>query len=277
MCCIFSKNTRNRNQKRTYPIRITHIGRLKSLRFVVVSLSVLITSTSGLCAANRVEIRREAREALSRLYSISPAARDLGEAAKAILIFPRIVNGSFKTGTQHGYGTLFRRGRVIDYYEAGAVSYGIPKGVTEFGWALFFMSEDALDYVRKSGGWKIGTGGSVVMQEDQERKRQVAASANGSAYQVITITPPTARILKHPSQVTHRPAMNDQQEAAPRPNDLTLDPAYRGFVPVPASSVERALTTTTLRNTVYAFAFDERRLLVGLRLQRTKITPIHPE
>jgi hypothetical protein len=31
--------------------------------------------------------------------------------------------------------------------------------------------------------------------------------------------------------------MNDQQEAAPRPGDLTLDPKYRGFVPIPNTPV----------------------------------------
>ncbi len=31
--------------------------------------------------------------------------------------------------------------------------------------------------------------------------------------------------------------MDDQQEAALRPNDLTLDPKYRGFVPIPNTPV----------------------------------------
>jgi hypothetical protein len=35
------------------------------------------------------------------------------------------------------------------------------------------------------------------------------------------------------SQVDRRDAMNDQQEAASRPKDYTLDPSYRGFIPVP--------------------------------------------
>jgi hypothetical protein len=35
------------------------------------------------------------------------------------------------------------------------------------------------------------------------------------------------------SQVSSRHTLNDQQEAAPRPNDLTLDPKYRGFIPIP--------------------------------------------
>jgi hypothetical protein len=39
--------------------------------------------------------------------------------------------------------------------------------------------------------------------------------------------------LGHPSQIEQRPALNDQQEGAPRPRDHTLDPKYRGFIPVP--------------------------------------------
>jgi hypothetical protein len=35
------------------------------------------------------------------------------------------------------------------------------------------------------------------------------------------------------SPVTYRGALNDQQEAASRPKDFTLDPKYQGFIPVP--------------------------------------------
>ena len=35
------------------------------------------------------------------------------------------------------------------------------------------------------------------------------------------------------SPVQDRRSINDQQEAAPRLNDLTLDPKYRGFIPIP--------------------------------------------
>jgi hypothetical protein len=37
----------------------------------------------------------------------------------------------------------------------------------------------------------------------------------------------------HQSPVANRGAMNDQQEAASRPKDFTLDPKYQGFIPVP--------------------------------------------
>jgi hypothetical protein len=63
-----------------------------------------------------------------------------------------------------------------------------------------------------------------------------AASAPPSD-QTVTIAPATVTIQGRPSQIRDRPALDDQQEAAPRPNDLTLDPKYRGFVPIPNTPV----------------------------------------
>jgi len=62
-------------------------------------------------------------------------------------------------------------------------------------------------------------------------------SASASGTQVVTIAPTTVTIEGRASQIKDRPAMDDQQEAAPRPNDLTLDPKYRGFVPIPNTPV----------------------------------------
>jgi hypothetical protein len=39
--------------------------------------------------------------------------------------------------------------------------------------------------------------------------------------------------IGHQSEVTYRGALNDQQEAASRPKDYTLDPKYQGFIPIP--------------------------------------------
>jgi DcaP outer membrane protein len=55
--------------------------------------------------------------------------------------------------------------------------------------------------------------------------------------QTVTIAPAAVTIESHASQVTPRGALNDNQEPAPRPNDLTLDPKYRGFVPIPNTPV----------------------------------------
>jgi len=92
-------------------------------------------------------------------------------------------------------------------------------------------------------------------QENQKQKQQQATApkkappspaegphpappstdANGNA--IVTIAPKPVTVEGHASEVTDRPAMDDQQEAAPRPNDLTLDPKYRGFIPIPNTPV----------------------------------------
>jgi hypothetical protein len=71
--------------------------------------------------------------------------------------------------------------------------------------------------------------------------------------------------------------MNDQQEVAPRPNDLTLDPTYRGFTFVPTTGMRRTPSLKPLHKGIYAFAFDRKGLIAGVDLRGTKVTPIHPE
>lgn len=130
---------------------------------VGLGLSVLLSSAPCLRAASPAEMRAEARAALSELYSTTPAARHLGESAKAILVFPKIVKAGFVVGAQRGDGTLLAHGKAIGYYRTYSASYGLQAGVQKFGYALFFMTDNDLDYLRRSGGWEIGTGPSVVI------------------------------------------------------------------------------------------------------------------
>jgi len=46
-----------------------------------------------------------------------------------------------------------------------------------------------------------------------------------------------AEIANVTSPVTERGTLKDEQQAAPRPDDLTLDPKYRGFAPIPNTKV----------------------------------------
>jgi hypothetical protein len=77
-----------------------------------------------------------------------------------------------------------------------------------------------------------------VMELEKQRAvapAPMAASTNKAG--VTVIAPETKEIVGHASPVPDRRSLNDQQEAAPRPNDLTLDPKYRGFIPVPNTPV----------------------------------------
>jgi DcaP outer membrane protein len=63
------------------------------------------------------------------------------------------------------------------------------------------------------------------------------ATGDNASDQTVTIAPTAVTIEGRASEIKDRPAMDDQQEAAPRPNDLTLDPKYRGFVPIPNTPI----------------------------------------
>ena len=47
-----------------------------------------------------------------------------------------------------------------------AASYGLQAGVQKFGYAVFFMNSRSLAYLRKRGGWELGTAPSLVIVDE---------------------------------------------------------------------------------------------------------------
>nr|WP_283938350.1 YSC84-related protein [Sphingomonas brevis] len=62
-----------------------------------------------------------------------------------------------------GEGVLFVKGKAVGYYKIGAASFGLQAGGQSFSYALFLMNDKALTYLKKSDGWAIGSGPSVVV------------------------------------------------------------------------------------------------------------------
>lgn len=114
-------------------------------------------------AASARDIAQSAASALARLYADEPKMRALGERAKAILVFPEIVKAGFLIGGQTGNGALLVHGNATGYYEISSVSFGLQAGAQAFSYALFFMTDAALQYLETSQGWSIGTGPSIVL------------------------------------------------------------------------------------------------------------------
>jgi lipid-binding SYLF domain-containing protein len=174
----------------------------------VLLLGLIAMPLRPACAASAAEITREAVAALKKLYRSNESAKLIGEQAKAVLIFPSIGKAGFIVGAQYGNGALRKGGKTVGYYNTVAASYGLQAGIQKFGYALFFMTDSALKYLDKSGGWELGTGPNVVVVD---------------------------------------------------------------------AGLAKSLTTTTLRDDVYAFIFDQKGLMAGIGLQGSKITKIHPD
>jgi lipid-binding SYLF domain-containing protein len=109
------------------------------------------------------QINQQVDHALHMLYASQPRARELSRRARAILVFPKIIKAGLVIGAQGGDGALRVGGRTVGYYNIGAASVGLQAGAQTFGYALFFMNDAALKYLRESHGWSIGSGPSVVV------------------------------------------------------------------------------------------------------------------
>jgi lipid-binding SYLF domain-containing protein len=189
---------RKENDVRIYPC--TRVA-IFSLAMAVLSLTVPCPAV----AADAMGIEKNAQASLEKLYTSQPAAKTVAEKAKAILVFPNVFKAGFLGGAHYGEGVLFQNDQVMGYYSSVAGSFGLQAGVQVFGYAMFLMSDQALEYLDRSGGWELGSGPSVV---------------------------------------------------------------------VVGMGMGKSLTTTTIRDDVYAFIFNQQGLMAGFGIQGSKITKI---
>jgi len=182
----------------------------KPMNYFVLLISAVMLFLSSITATadTASEIDRDVNNAIQKLYARSSAAKELSTIAKGILVFPKIVKGGLIIGGQYGEGALRAGGKTQGYYSTAAASYGLQAGVQSFGYAMFFMTDEALAYLKKSKGWEVGVGPSFVV----------------------------------------------------------VDEGMAG-----------SLTTTTAKEGIYVFFFDQKGLMAGLGIQGTKIKRIEPD
>jgi lipid-binding SYLF domain-containing protein len=148
-------------------------------------LVAIVASASLVLAAGRQELERDASQALQSLTANNAAAGLLSEKARAILVFPHMLKAGFMFGGQVGEGVLLEQGRPAGYYNSVAGSYGLQAGIQKFGYALFFMNQDALSYLDRSDGWEIGAGPSVVVVDEGVGRSLTSTTLTQDVYAFI--------------------------------------------------------------------------------------------
>lgn len=160
------------------------------LRILVVILFAAWVAKSlvdppGAHAAEPAGVEKDAEAALEKLYATEPEAKTLAEKAKAILIFPNIFKAGFLGAAHYGEGVLFQGGQVAGHYNSFALSFGLQAGVQSYGYAMFLMSDEALDYLDRSSGWEIGVGPSVVVVNAGIGKSLTSTTVRADVYAFI--------------------------------------------------------------------------------------------
>ena len=160
---------------------------IKQIRFVQ-WISVLLMASVAYgpaMAAPGKELDKESRAALQSLYAKNPGAKALGAKAKGILVFPKVTKVGLIVGGQGGDGVLFEKGKRAGYYSTGAASVGLQAGAQTYGYALFFMTDEDLTYLKTSSGWSIGTGPNIVIVDAGAAKDASTLTGKSGVYAFI--------------------------------------------------------------------------------------------
>ena len=149
---------------------------------VALFMAISFAGASPAQAASAREIDRNVWKALTDLYNKSPSAREKGEKAEAILVFPGITKAGFIVGGQYGEGALIKGGKIIGYYNTVSASYGLQAGIQKYGYALFFMTDSMLKYLDKSDGWELGMAPNIVVVDVGAAGGVSTTTAQSDAY-----------------------------------------------------------------------------------------------
>jgi len=136
---------------------------MRSLTHAALVLLILFISLGGRAQATEQQLDRDAAAALNALYASSPAARALGAKAKGVLVFPDARESSFVEGALAGDGVLFRDGTVAGHYSIGSLAADLEAGAQSYSYALFFMSDAALENLSDSLDFDISLDPDVVL------------------------------------------------------------------------------------------------------------------
>jgi len=131
------------------------------------------------------ELAGDSKAALQQLYANVPLAKELGPKAQAILVFPKVTKAGLGIGGQYGEGTLLKGGKPAAYYSTTGLSYGLQAGAQKFGYALFFMNDNALRQLDKADGFEVGVGPSVVVVDQGMAKNVTTTTMQDDIYAFV--------------------------------------------------------------------------------------------
>jgi lipid-binding SYLF domain-containing protein len=129
------------------------------------------------------ELVAKAQAALQELYRVTPEAQALQSQAKAIVVFPDITKAGFIVGAEGGKGVMFGPdGKVLGYYRARAVSYGLQAGAQSFSEALFLLTDSAITSLTSGAGLSVGSGPSIVVVDAGAAKSMTTTTLKSDVY-----------------------------------------------------------------------------------------------
>ena len=144
-----------------------------------------VAAAPARAASSAAQLSSSARSALQKLTAQVPAAKALAKDAKAVLVFPKVTKAGLGVGGQYGEGALLQGGKAVAFYNTAGASFGLQAGAQTFGYALFFMNDNALAQLSKNEGFEVGVGPSVVVMDEGMAKSTTTTTMKDDIYAFI--------------------------------------------------------------------------------------------
>jgi len=127
----------------------------------VVAIIGIFSISSYAATAN--EINASVNTSLDRFVKEVKGAQEFLNAAKGVLIIPKVMQGGLVVGAEYGEGALRIGGKTVDYYSITAGSFGYQIGAQEKDIIVVFMSDKVLEKFRTSKNWQAGVDAKVTV------------------------------------------------------------------------------------------------------------------
>ena len=137
-------------------------ARIKIFLVVCVIAIIGIFSVSSY-AATANEINASVNASLDRFVKEVKGAQEFLNAAKGVLIIPKVIQGGLIVGAEYGEGALRIGGKTVGYYNIVSGSFGAQIGAQEKDIILVFMSNAVLKKFRTSENWQAGVDAKVTV------------------------------------------------------------------------------------------------------------------
>jgi len=132
--------------------------------FLVMCMALIIGSFPVFSyAATASEIDASVNASLDRFVKEVNGAKQFLDAAKGVLIIPKVIQGGFVVGAEYGEGALRIGGKTVGYYNIVSGSFGYQIGGQEKDIILVFMDKAALNKFRASENWQAGVDAQVTL------------------------------------------------------------------------------------------------------------------
>jgi lipid-binding SYLF domain-containing protein len=127
----------------------------------------------------------DCKAALAWLYSNTPKAKELGDRAKGILVFPEVIRAGFIGGVAHGAGILYENGKATGSYATTSGTFGLQAGVQTYAYVMFFETDHALSNLKTNHGFSFGVAPTIVVADQGAARNLNTTTLESEIYAFI--------------------------------------------------------------------------------------------